>query len=563
MAKIKPSGFQTRDMAKLLSHTVGTAWIPTPSFNEIGNAEAVAIGGSTPVGVDFDPDTDEAIDVAWLVPKEMDVSKPLYAYVYWSTADATTTEYVMWAIDYLSVADGEAMGASFTTVAAAKDINLAQVDALQIAPVITIPASTCAVGDVLFLNLRRDANHTDDTVNTLAAAFGIKLVYSCLPSVMTAGSEYGEKVTKTGYLQKNLVELLDKSVGQLWVPIGDFHDIGNAEISAVIGSGLATGYLFDTGTDEAMSVNVMMPKNMDVTKAASIYVYWSSGVTTGTVCWDIDHSAIAVGEDAGKTIANIAGVADTVEGTANYLNVSAALSLPASTLASTDEVLSLSVRRDVAIDNLNGDAVLYGIRIDYTCKPSISISTGSADIKPEGVHQGDLVRLLEKSVGRMWIPDSKFSNVGATATAAAIGGTTPVAMGLRGAVGDEAIEIPILVPPEMDVTLAASITVYWSSVDAAGTATVNFDLDYIAIAAGEDIGATDGELAATQDICYGTADYLQTAEVITLPANTFASNAEILFLRLRRDQAADDSSDDASVYGVKIDYSCRPSIASA
>ena len=140
MAKIKPSGFQTRDMAKLLSHTVGTAWIPTPSFNEIGNAEAVAIGGSTPVGVDFDPDTDEAIDVAWLVPKEIDVSKPIYAYVYWSTADATTTQYVMWAIDYLSVADGEAMGAAFATVAAVKDINLAQVDALQIAPVITIPA---------------------------------------------------------------------------------------------------------------------------------------------------------------------------------------------------------------------------------------------------------------------------------------------------------------------------------------------------------------------------------------------------------------------------------------
>ncbi len=562
MAKIKPGGFLDRDLVKLMANSFGSAWIPMSSFSDIGNAALVEIGSSTPVGMDFGASADEAIDTSWLVPKNMDVTKALYIYVYWSSADADTDENILWSVDYLSVAAGENIGASFSTVDAAAEANEAA-DYLQVAPVITIPADACAVGDVLFLNLRRDADAGGDTLTSLAAAYGIRIVYSVTPSIATVGSEYGEKITKTGYLQKDLVRLLDKSVGQLYVPIAEFDDIGSAEISAVIGSGLATGYLFDQTTDEAMSVNLMMPANTDVSKAISVYVYWSAGVTSGNVSWNLDYIARAVGEDIGESAAtDVAAGVDTTAGTANYLSVSPVLTVAANALASTDEILSLSIRRDAGDDTVAADAVLYGIRVDYTCKPAISTSETVTDIKPTGVHMGDIVTLLDGQVGRVWLPSSKFSNFGASAAPAAIGGTTFVGMALQAASADEAFEIPILVPPEMDVKHPAYITIYWSSSDTTGGETLQLDFDHIAVAVGGDVGASDTDEELTEDTHSTTADELQTIEVVTLAADTFASVAEILFLRLRRDYSEDTLSSDAEVHGIKIEYTCDPGISS-
>lgn len=562
MAKIRPLGFQQSDLVKLMAKKFGTAWIPMSSFSDIGDAALVEIGSSTPVGMDFGASADEAIDTSWLVPKNMDVTKALYIYVYWSSADTDTDENILWEIDYLSVAAGESIGASFSTVAAAVDANEAA-DYLQIAPVITIPANACAVGDVLYLNLRRNPDAAGDTLSSLAAAYGIRIDYTCKPSISALPSTQHADIKMSGYRQEDLVRLLDTSVGQLWVPIAEFDDIGDAEISAVIGSGLATGYLFDQTTDEAMSVNLMMPANTDVSKAMSVYAYWSAGVTSGNVSWNLDYIARAVGEDVGESAAtDVAAGVDTTAGTANYLSVSPVMAVAANALASTDEILSLSIRRDAGDDTVAADAVLYGIRVDYTTKPAISTSETVTDIKPTGVRQGDMVTLLDGQVGRMWLPSSKFSNFGASAAPAAIGGTTFVGMALQAASADEAFEIPILVPPEMDVKHPAYITIYWSSDDTTGGETLQLDFDYIAVAVGGDVGALGTDEELTEDTHSTTPDTLQTIEVVTLAADTFASTAEILFLRLRRDYSEDTLSSDAEVYGIKIDYTCSPGITS-
>lgn len=557
MTDITRLGVDQLDLVTLLERSVGRAWIPVSSFNDIGGAEYARVGVSTPYAMAFDKDADEHIDVAWLVPKNMDVTKAASIYVYWSSVN-TAGKDCTWDIDYSAVALGEDVGAAVSNMTAGIDTDSGTADDLNIGPAITLPADTfAATGEVLFMSLFRDIDAADDLAAD-AHFHGLRIDYTCLPSISTSE---GANITRVGLHQGDLVNLLDKTVGQLWVPVSEFNDIGGAQLSAVIGSGKAVGMLFDPTTDEHIDVTLLVPENMDVTKAASIYVYWSSGNTSsGKECtWNIDYSARTEGEDVGVAVANISAGADTDSEDANDLNVSPAMALPADTFASTDELFFLSLFRDVdESDDLSVDAVFYGIRIDYTCKPSISTTVG-ADIMPTGMLQGDMVTLLDRTVGKLWVPISKFSDNGA-GTLVATGGVR--AVGMTFATGsDEAIEVALLVPKNMDVAQPMSIYVYWS---AAGTGAEDcqWDADYIAIAADDDIGDTVLTVAATADDNVTTADILQIAPVITIPADTFASTAEVFFLSLRRDVSDDDLATDASVYGIRIDYTCSPSISS-
>lgn len=372
-------------------------------------------------------------------------------------------------------------------------------------------------------------------------------------------------ITQQGIPQGALVDLLDKSVGQLWIPVSEFNSMGNETLGA-IGTSKPYGMTFDKDTDEHIDTAILVPANFDVTKAASIYVYWSSADTNGTNCtWDIDYIARASTEDVGATVSNITAGVDADSTTADDLNIAPAMTLPANTFASTNEVLFLSLFRDVdASDNLAVDAYFLGLRIDYTCDPSISTSY-PAKITPTGMLQGDMVDLLDGMVGRLWLPMSKFmiKPTGGAAVSAVADSSPGVITGLAYATGaDDSMGLSLLVPENMDVTKAAYIYVYWSSEDTGAAETVNFDIDYLPIAAGEDVGATDSEIVAAADTNSATADALQLTAAITVPADTFASTAELFCLSLRRDTTADDLSSDADVFGIRMDYTCSPSIDS-
>lgn len=179
-------------------------------------------------------------------------------------------------------------------------------------------------------------------------------------------------IRSNGMDREDLVDLLDRLTGRIWIPISVFNDIGGAELGAT-DSTEKTGMLFDKATDEAVDMMLVVPKDFDITKAATINVYWSSPDTSGGDCvWNISYDAFAAGDDVGSTN-TVLTTTDTDSTTADDLDISDALTLPADVLAATNEMLSLVLRRDAnnAADTLDDDAAAYGILITYTPIPEV------------------------------------------------------------------------------------------------------------------------------------------------------------------------------------------------
>ncbi len=565
MVDITRRGIDQKDLATLLARSVGSIFIPCGSFNETdANTDIDEIGGGQLLGILFDDSTEAHMDITLLAPENMDVTKAASIYVYWSSAQSTAARACVWNIDYVAKAAGEDIGTTVSNIAAAADTDITTADDLNISEAMTLPANTFAsTAELLFLSLHRLPTDGSDNLGDDAACYGIRMDYTCLPSVSVTGPA---NITELGIDQGNLVKLLEKSVGRIWIPVSEFNDMGNAELGK-INSKRAFGMLFDKDTDEHIDTAILLPENYDVTKAASVYVYWSSADTNGTDCtWDIDYLPIAAGENIGASVSNMTAGIDTDNVLANYLNIGPAITLPADTFASTDEVLFLSLFRDVgSADNLVADASFFGLRIDYTTTPSIS-TTVPADITRTGMLDGDLVTLLDRTVGRLWIPMSRFMIKPANGAAvSAIQDTSPgVISGLSYATGaDDSMGLTMKVPANYDLATASSIYVYWSTEDTGTSETVNFDIDFLPIATGDDVGAGDSEIVAAADTNIAQADGLQITAAITVPANTFASRDELFILSLRRDTGADDLSSDADVFGIRWDYTCDPSISSS
>ena len=102
-------------------------------------------------------------------------------------------------------------------------------------------------------------------------------------------------VSAKGYNQEGLVRLLDKLTGRIWIPIDSFSDIGNATLVAT-GTTTTVGLTFDKDTDEHASVNLVLPKDVDVTKAMNCYVYWSSAGTSASETFQAGLSMTATAD---------------------------------------------------------------------------------------------------------------------------------------------------------------------------------------------------------------------------------------------------------------------------
>lgn len=180
------------------------------------------------------------------------------------------------------------------------------------------------------------------------------------------------KIIRSGGMdQDDLVDLLDRLTGRIWVPIGVFNDIGNAVLAA-IGSTEKTGMAFDASTDEAVDTMLVVPKDVDFTKAITIKVYWSSDGTDDTkdVDWSIVYGAFAADDDVGATGTTLL-ITDLDSATADDLNIADVMTIPADVLAANTEMLSLVLRRDASADTLAVDAECYGILIEYTPIPEV------------------------------------------------------------------------------------------------------------------------------------------------------------------------------------------------
>ena len=180
-----------------------------------------------------------------------------------------------------------------------------------------------------------------------------------------------------------------------------------------------------------------------------------------------------------------------------------------------------------------------------------------AKITPTGTSQGDLVTLLDRATGSLWIPAGHF-NLQSTSTEVLVGGTIPTAISYDTS-SDENACANIYIPDDVDTTKAMSAYIYYSSVETSGT--ICFDIDYVSIATGEDVGVAVTDVAGTETTTNGTADVLEVTGAYSIVADA-CSNGDILFLNVRRDVSEDDAAGDADMYGVRIDYTTRPSISS-
>jgi len=194
----------------------------------------------------------------------------------------------------------------------------------------------------------------------------------CLMSFSVPAQGLDDVITSLGYTQKALVTLLDKMTGRIWIPAAAFNDAGNAAFAAVGGTA-RTGMAFDPSTDEYIDVSLALPKDVDLAVALSCYAYWSSDGTSGYPCnWGILYLASAAGDDMGAAGTAVT-VSDPDNTTADDLNISPVISIPASTVASTAEMLNLAFYRDAdaSADSLAEDAEFYGLLITYQPKPVI------------------------------------------------------------------------------------------------------------------------------------------------------------------------------------------------
>ena len=96
---------------------------------------------------------------------------------------------------------------------------------------------------------------------------------------------------------------------------------------------------------------------------------------TNACKWNLGYKALAEGDDVGTAVTSLT-VTDLDSATADDLNITAALSVPASTLASTDEIVAFELLRDAdaTADTVDADAHFYGMLIEYETDPSIDNS---------------------------------------------------------------------------------------------------------------------------------------------------------------------------------------------
>lgn len=163
----------------------------------------------------------------------------------------------------------------------------------------------------------------------------------------------------------------------IWVPA--------VAMSARATSGAATGtydsganditistFDFDTGTQEFVHFQIAMPKSWNES-TISFIPYWTNttGLTTETVQWKLQVYAVSNDDALNATYSNSVTSSDTWIAQ-NDLHIGPESgSLTIDGTAAENDLLLCELSRDVANDNMTGDALLIGVKIIYTVDTGI------------------------------------------------------------------------------------------------------------------------------------------------------------------------------------------------
>lgn len=182
------------------------------------------------------------------------------------------------------------------------------------------------------------------------------------------------RISKTGAELQDIVELLDQTTGQAFIPFSAFSIIAGTPAVTAVGGAVGAGYAFDAASEESVITVLRVPDSLpalDTASTVDVYIQWSAAATSGDVIWDLTYVAVNLGEDVGGG-GTAAQVTDTVAGTADYLSEAPVISIAASALANADLLfLKISRKAAEAGDTMAGDASLQGLRIAYTTNPKI------------------------------------------------------------------------------------------------------------------------------------------------------------------------------------------------
>jgi hypothetical protein len=156
-----------------------TASLIWDSFTSNAPAAACITGSNTTKGVaDFDADTDESLQMTWLIPTGF--TGAIDAKISWLAA--ATSGSVGWCVQLIKVSDGATDDPAFPAQAAGNCVSdAAKGTTLQVnlATITGVTCTSCAAGDLLHIRVSRDANGgavTDDMTGD-ARGIGLELTY--------------------------------------------------------------------------------------------------------------------------------------------------------------------------------------------------------------------------------------------------------------------------------------------------------------------------------------------------------------------------------------------------
>lgn len=178
------SPIQTQLDAKAAAAGLHTIWLPAGSFTPTTTngaayaSQELATNDVMIQGYDFSASTDQKIQTMIAMPKSWNEST-VTAQVLWKDGATAGTGDVIWGVRALSVSNDDALDASFGTAQTVTDTFIASGD-LHVSPTTSAitAAGTPAEGDLLIVEVYRDADAGGDTYTQLARFVGLRLFYT-------------------------------------------------------------------------------------------------------------------------------------------------------------------------------------------------------------------------------------------------------------------------------------------------------------------------------------------------------------------------------------------------
>jgi hypothetical protein len=180
------SSIQTQLDSKLSASSTQThtIWLPAGSFvptTTNGAAYAsqeLATNDVMVSGYDFSASTDQKVQAMIGMPKSWNEST-VTAQILWKDAATAGTGDVIWGVRALSVSNDDAMDAAFGTAQTVTDTFIASGDLhITSATAAITAAGSPAEGDLLIIEVYRDADAGGDTYTQLARFIGLRLLYT-------------------------------------------------------------------------------------------------------------------------------------------------------------------------------------------------------------------------------------------------------------------------------------------------------------------------------------------------------------------------------------------------